>query len=228
MSAGILDSSDEECAHMTSPSQGMRSGTPPMPENTQTTGTQTIGSMMGHVTAYAERSFLAVVNMKDIKDQFWAHVLSCIKMPRGGVNGGGSMHCEFEFVAPSEAVVKFLMEDLPLAANQRYNGQLDPPWEPSPSINTYYAQTSTLIDSYFRLHHRPAARGYRGYRGSVLANPPDTHVAPVCLLSVCPPFLAELCHRKHKKLVLAVSFNLSVYNDAGLQTLIGGDTGHFQ
>ena len=26
--------------------------------------------------------------------QFWNHVLSCIKMPRGGVNRGGSMHCD--------------------------------------------------------------------------------------------------------------------------------------
>ena len=48
------------------------------------------------------------------------------------------------------------------------------------------------------------------------ANPPNTHPAPVCLLSVCPPFLVELCHRKHKKLVLAVSFNRCVQNDVGL------------
>ena len=33
-----------------------------------------------------------------------------------------------------------------------------------------------------------------------------------------PPFLAELCHRKHGQLVLAVSFNLCILNDHGLQT----------
>eukprot|EP00966_Prymnesium_polylepis_P068476 1590945-Prymnesium_polylepis.1 len=48
-------------------------------------------------------------------------------MPRGGVNGGGSMHCSFEFVAVSEAAVKYLMEDLPLHANQRFNLSLPPP-----------------------------------------------------------------------------------------------------
>ena len=36
---------------------------------------------------------------------------------------------------------------------------------------------------------------------------------------MCPPFLVELCHRKHNKLVLAVSFNVAVYNDLALLTL---------
>ena len=76
-----------------------------------------------------------------------------------------------------------------------------------------------MIDHFFRLHRRPAAKGYRAYRASLLARPPDTHPAPVCLLSVAPPFLVELCHRKHKKLVLEVSFNLSIYNDLDAQTL---------
>ena len=76
-----------------------------------------------------------------------------------------------------------------------------------------------MNDSFMRLHRRAAAHGYRAYRGSVLARPPDGYPLPVCLLSAAPPFLAELCHRKHRKLVLACSFNLIVLNDAGLQTL---------
>ena len=111
------------------------------------------------------------------------------------------------------------MEDLPVNQNQRYNLSLPPPhWEKSPTISTYAAMTCTLIDDFFRLHRRKAARSSRSYRASVLANPPDNYPAPVCLLSVCPPFLAELCHRKHNKLVLAVSFNLCVLNDTGALT----------
>jgi hypothetical protein len=190
-----------------------------MPENTASVATQTSGTPLDNLREYAERSFLAVIDMREVRDQFWSHILSCIKMPRGGVNGGGSMHCETEFIAGSEEIVKFLMEDLPLMPNKRYNQSLPPPhWEESPSISTYSALTNHMIDSYFRLHRRNAARGYRGYRGSALAAAPDTHPAPVCLLTVSPPFLVELCHRRHGKLVLAVSFNLSVLNDQNLPT----------
>ena len=130
------------------------------------------------------------------------------------------MHCSFEFVAVNTKVVQHLMEDLPVMQNKRFNMSLPPPhWEDSPSISTYYALDTQLLDAYFRMHRRPATMRGRTYRGSRLARPPDTHAAPVCLLSVCPPFLVELCHRGHGKLVMAVSFNVAVLNDFGLQTL---------
>lgn len=67
--------------------------------------------------------------------------------------------------------VKHLMENLPLMANQRYNQSLSPPhWEHSPSISTYWAEDSRMLDSFFRLHRRPAARGRPAYRSSLLAN----------------------------------------------------------
>ena len=95
--------------------------------------------------------------------------------------------------------------------DQRYNLSLPPPhWEASPSISTYFADTHTLLDAYMRLHRREAARGSRAYRGSVLAAAPATYPAPVAMLSAFTPLLMELCHRKHSKLVLAVSFNLTV------------------
>jgi len=185
-----------------------------------TISTQTPGTMLDYVHEFARRSSLSLVSLQDNRNQFWDHVLSCIKMPRGGLDGGGSQHCSFEFVAASEGVVQFIMEDLKVVQNQRYNMSLPPPhWEQSPSISTYCAIDSATIDSYFRLHRRHAARGRSVYRGSVLANPPDGYRAPVCLLCVCPPFLAELCHRKHGKLVLAVSFNLAVLNDQNLLTI---------
>ena len=70
------------------------------------------------------------------------------------------MHfCSFEFVAANESVVRAVMEDLPLMQNHRYNLSLSSPhWEASPSINTYYALDSHLIDSYFRLHRRRQER----------------------------------------------------------------------
>ena len=98
-----------------------------MPENTASVATQTSGTPLDNLREYAERSFLAVIDMREVRDQFWSHILSCIKMPRGGVNGGGSMHCETEFIAGSEEIVKFLMEDLPLHPNKRYNQSLPPP-----------------------------------------------------------------------------------------------------
>ena len=66
--------------------------------------TQTPGNLMDHLLEFAERSSLTVVKKNPIRDQFWEHILSCIKMPRGGVAGGGSMHCSFEFVAANEAM----------------------------------------------------------------------------------------------------------------------------
>ena len=104
--------------------------------------------------------------------------------------------------------------------NKRFNLSIPAPhWEDSPSISTYCALETTLLDSFFRLHRRPAARGYRAYRGSVLLNPPDDYPAPVVLLSAAPPFLAELCQRKHNKLVLACSFNQVLLNDADSLTM---------
>lgn len=186
-----------------------------------TTGTQTIGTWMDHVQAIAESvGCLTVLDMKPMKDQFWVHMISCMKMPRGGVNGGGSMHSSFEIVVPNNECIKYLMEDLPVEQNKRYNLSLPPPhWEASRTISTYHALSMPLIDSWMRLHRRRAARQFRAYRGSALAAPPDTYPASVALLTVCPPLLIELCHRQHSKLVLAVSFNLAVHNDQFLQTL---------
>lgn len=208
-----VDSSDEEAASRSMPAQAA-----PTNRNTSTSrSTQTVGSIMDHALEHAERSLSTIVLMPPIKQQFWDHVLSCMKMPRGGVAGGGSMRCEFEFVAANEQIVQYLMEDLPVKQHHRFNlSQPAPHWEASPSMSTYHALDSRLLDSFFRLHRRlPASRGYRG---SLQAPPPDGYSAPVCILTACPPLIVELCHRKHTKLVLAVSFNLVVVNNAGLKT----------
>ena len=63
---------------------------------------QTCGTMSELLVQFAERSSIAVVELKPIKLQFWDHFLACMKMPRGGLNGSGSQHCEFEFVSPSK------------------------------------------------------------------------------------------------------------------------------
>ena len=217
-----IDSSDEEGAHRPPPidSSDEEGAQPRMPGNTSTVATQTPGTLLDQVQAHAESCSLAVVPMNPVREQFFQSILSCMKMPRGGVNAGGSMMCTFEFVAGTESIVKHLMEDLPLMPNKRYNPTCEtPPWEDSPSINTYYALNTHLLDSYLRLHRRRAGRGYRAYRGSLLATPPNTHQSPVCLISACPPFLVELCHRKHDKLVLAVTFHLYLHNDMDLPTL---------
>ena len=219
--ASTVDSSDEEGAHLESTTTApIRVQPPGVSTHGRTIGTQTIETMSEVV--YAESSSITVVELQPQKLQFWDHFLSCMKMPRGGLNGTGSQHCEFEFICANERIVQYLMEDLPLRRNMRYNLSLPhntpPNWESSPTINTYYAETLTLIDSYMRLHRRESARGFRAYRGSVLAAPPGTYQSPVAMLSVCPPLLMELCHRKHGKLVLCVSFNLCVMNDANLLT----------
>ena len=101
--------------------------------------------MMEHLSAYAASCSLAIVQLAPLKNQFWDHMLACMKMPRGGVGGSGSMHCSFEFVAASEEVVRYLMEDLPMMPNSRYNLSLPHPhWEASPSISTYYAADTVL------------------------------------------------------------------------------------
>ena len=217
--AVTIDSSDEESAPQ--PSAQPQPSPTILPEVRATKGTQTIGTWMDHVQELAECfGSLTVLDMKPLKDQFWAHMMSCIKMPRGGLNGGGSMHSSFEMVVPNEICIQYLMEDLPLEQNKRYNLSLPPPhWEDSQTISTYHALSMHLIDSWMRLHRRRAARNFRAYRGSALAAPPDTYTASVALLTVCPPLLIELCHRQHHKLVLAVSFNLAVHNDELLQTL---------
>ena len=219
------DSSEEEGAHVTSPLKAEQGSSVPRVTSVSVS-TQTRGTMLDLIQTFAESSFLTVVDMNPIRNQFWASILACMKTPRGGVNGGGSMRCSFEFDCASEAVVKYLMEDLPCAQNQRYNlstpsAAWDPPvyWEKSPSISTYHIELVRTLDSYFRLHRRLAARGRPTYRGSLLLNPPDDHPASVCLLSAAPPFLVEYCQRKHGKLVLAVSFFVTTLNDQNFQAL---------
>jgi hypothetical protein len=135
--------------------------------------------------AAAECMSITCIYLDPIRAQFWHHVQACAKMPAGGVNGRGSMHCSFAFVAANEKVVQYLMEDLPVMQNRRYNLSAPPPhWEYSPSISTYYALDLTLLDAFFRMHRRPSAPKLRWYRGSVLAAPPGTHEASVNLLSV--------------------------------------------
>ena len=216
-----LDSSDnEEGSFQPMYPMKVEPKLPPSVSHSVSTGTQTPGSVMDHIQAVAGRMSITCIYLDPIRDQFWHHVQSCVKMPAGGVNGGGSMHCSFAFVAANEKVVQHLMEDLPVRQNHRYNLSLPPPhWEPSPSISTYHALDLKLLDAFFRMHRRPSAPKLRWYRGSVLAAPPGTHQASVNLLSVCPPFLVELCHWEHGKLVLEVSFNLAIFNDMGLLTL---------
>ena len=55
---------------------------------------------------------------------------------------------------------------------------VDPPSEAlyeekSPTISTYHAEDLRTLDSFFRLHRRPATRRYPAYRGSILLKPPD-------------------------------------------------------
>ena len=124
--------------------------------------------------------------MDPVRDQFWHHVQSCVKMPAGGVNGKGSMHCSFAFVAANEHVVKHLMEDLPVMQNHRYNLSLPPPhWEPSPSISTYHALDLQLLDSYFRMHRRKSAPKRRWYRGSVMAAAPHSPQNSILYAILC-------------------------------------------
>ena len=75
--------------------------------------------MMEQLLALAEHFSLTVVEMEPIGNQFWAHVLACIKMPAGGINGRGSMHCSFSMDVPNESIVKFLMEDITFKPNER-------------------------------------------------------------------------------------------------------------
>jgi hypothetical protein len=119
----VHDSSEEEGAHLTSPVN--RRPPRPSPPTSKSTSTQTTATMLDTVNLLAERFGLTTISMDDVKNQFWAHILACLKMPRGGVNGGGSMHCAFEFVAPNETCVRYLMH-LPVNQNQRYNLSLPP------------------------------------------------------------------------------------------------------
>lgn len=167
-----VDSSDEEVPHVTDPPIAEKA--PPMSRSVSLS-TQTQGTWIDHLQALAAYSSLTVVEMNPIRDQFWDSILACLKMPRGGVNGGGSMRCSFEFVCANEAIVKHLMEDLPIAHNQRYNltipsAQWSPPvyWEKSATISTYYAEDLRTMDSFFRLHRRRSTRRHPAYRGSIL------------------------------------------------------------
>jgi hypothetical protein len=146
----ILDSSDDEETTI-SPVHPMETDPklPPSASHSVSIGTQTPGTLMDHVQAVAERMSITCVYLDPIRDQFWHHVQSCVKMPAGGINGRGSMHCSFAFVAANENVVKHLMEDLPVMQNHRYNLSLPPPhWEPSPPSAPTMPSTSSCSTAF--------------------------------------------------------------------------------
>ena len=118
--AKMADSSGEEGAHLDSPARAQ-----PLPNDTSKSevsegNAPTPDELFALMRRFAESCSLALVPMDPIRDQFWASILSCMKLPCGGMNGGGSMRCSFEFVAASESIVKHVMEDLPLMPNMRY------------------------------------------------------------------------------------------------------------
>ena len=82
-----LDSSEEENGG----GQASQSEAKRPPVSTTTRATQTRGTMMEHLSAYAASCSLAIVQLAPLKNQFWDHMLACMKMPRGGVGGGGSL-----------------------------------------------------------------------------------------------------------------------------------------
>ena len=80
-----FDSSDEGMApiRLTSPVE-IEPKPHCLPPPSTSIGKQTPGTLLDHVQELAERMSITLVHMNPIRDQFWLHVLSCIKMPRGG------------------------------------------------------------------------------------------------------------------------------------------------
>ena len=101
----MVDSSDEEPS-FPAKSLGAAPAAPAPQISSVSVATQTAGTWLDVLQGLAALSLLMIVELNPIREQFWEHILSCIKMPRGGVNGGGSMHCSFDFVAASEQVVQ--------------------------------------------------------------------------------------------------------------------------
>ena len=177
-----VDSSDEEGAHLPHAPSQTSSAVPP--KQSATIPTQTPGSWLDHIQALAENFSLTVIEMKPLKNQFWAHFLACMKMPRGG-----GERCRFDAL---RARVRGAEREISTVSHGR---SPSPPREPLQSINCI----PSLGDFQFNQHlprarlpsHRqlhappspPSRRFFRAYRGSVLAAPPNSYPAPVEMLS---------------------------------------------
>ena len=166
---------------------------------------------------YARRAGLYLGKMEVQETTFWGHVHSCMRLPRGGVNGAGSQECSFEFQAPSQSVLEHLVGHLPFRPREVWGGQAG--WIPSRTIDTYWAFDRHTVDHYLNLHHRESLRQCTSlYRGSKLIRPSSKQRAAV-MLSVCPPFIIEVCHRTGGRTVMVVTFKLFLLNEAGGVTM---------
>ena len=144
---------------------------------------------------------------------YWGHYLACLRLPRGGVNAGGSQECSFEYEAPAPSVLSQLVGGLPYRERQVWSGRDG--WISSATIDTYYAFDRHAVDHYLRLHARKClGESASLYRGSRLVAA-SSQQRPSSLISACPPLLIEVCHRSRQRTVAVVSFKLIVLSDLG-------------
>ena len=166
---------------------------------------------------YARRMGLFLGDLSVQEHKWWSHISACMRMPRGGVHGTGSQECQFEFSIPGAAVLRTVVEALPLKQRQVWE-QGD--WVPSKTIDTYYALDVKAVDDYLKLHRRKCLLHLGGfYRSSRVIAPQGKRAPGRVLLSVLPPLLLEVCHRTGKRIEVVASFKLLVLNDLNAITL---------
>ena len=161
---------------------------------------------------YARRMGLFLGNMSLQEETYWTQVHQRLALPRGGLNGGGSHLCVFEYEAPAQAVLDTILHGLKCHPRSTYDGRLDQ-WQRSTTIDTYAAMTHRELDHYLKLHSRKSLAKYRHqlYRSTRLLSP-STMQGQSIVVSACQPWLVEVCHRGNR-VVLVTSFRLFVLSD---------------
>ena len=145
------------------------------------------------------------------ENTYWGQVLGRLQLPRGGLSGGGSQFCTFEYEPPAQAVMDTILKGLTLHRRSTWD---QGNWVPSQTIDTYAAETHQQLDKYLKLHARKSLAPERQqlYRSTRLLSP-STMQGQSVVVSACQPWLVEVCHRGRGRVVLVTQFRLFVLSD---------------
>lgn len=153
-----------------------------------------------------------------LRNCFFSHLASCCRQPAGRADGSrGSQQCSFEMEIPHKMCLGILgitVLHFETHFNARYNinenGELE--WKRANTIDSFFMDDMSRMSEWISLETREASKHLAVFGSSKGVVVREHHGVRV-VATLIPPFIIELCHRAHDRLVLAVTFNLFTFND---------------
>ena len=154
-----------------------------------------------------------------VVNSFFMHLAACCRQPAGRADGTrGSQQCCFEMEVTdimALGILRITGVHFEVHKKSRYSINADSQiaWIEAKTIDSFYMDNADKMSKWISFETRAASKHLNVFGSSKGVVQRDEGVKVIATL--IPPFIIELCHRPHDRLVLAVTCNLFTFNDLG-------------